>query len=174
MHCPQCGQQFSNDVRFCKSCGFSLDGIRELLVPTDISPTLEKDVHKPRLSRSRKGLYRGVIIISIGIVLLSVSGVKSNIYPLIALICGVLRILYAMIFQEDTPRKKKPDYPPPYVAPVAATQLDTVTLGATLPPPRSVPVAAFNARLVNTAEMANRPSVTEHTTKLLNESQELK
>jgi hypothetical protein len=59
MHCPQCGQQCSVEVRFCKSCGFSLDGIRELLAPTDISPTFEKETHKVRQSRSRKGLYRG-------------------------------------------------------------------------------------------------------------------
>ncbi len=60
MHCPQCGQQFSDEVRFCKSCGFSLDRIRELLAPKDIFPTLEKETHKARRSRSRKGLYRGV------------------------------------------------------------------------------------------------------------------
>ena len=172
MHCPQCGQQFSVEMRFCKSCGFSLDDIRELLVPGEISPTLEKETHKPRLSRSRKGLYRGVIIVSIGIVLLSLSGVKSNIYPLIVLISGLLRILYAMIFQEDTPRKKKQAHSPPSVVPVTTNQLGTAARNATLPASRSIPVAVLNAGRVNTAEMVNTPSVTEHTTKLLNESQD--
>jgi len=174
MHCPQCGQQFSNEVRFCKSCGFSLDGLRELLAPTDISPALGKESRKPRLSRGRKGLYRGVIILSIGIVLLSLSGVKGNVYPLIILTCGLMRILYAMTFQEGTLRKKRQAYPPAYATPVVANRLATATGGPTLPPSLNVPVATFNARRVHTAEMVNLPSVTEHTTKLLNESQELK
>jgi hypothetical protein len=85
-----------------------------------------------------------------------------------------MRILYAMTFQEGTPRKKRQAYPSAYVAPVVANQLATTTGGPTLPPSLNAPVATFNARRVHTAEMVNLPSVTEHTTKLLNESQDLK
>ena len=93
MHCPQCGQQFSGEVRFCKSCGFSLDSIRELLATTDISPALEKETHKKRLSRSRMGLYRGVVILSIGIALLSFGVVRGNLLALTILIVGLLRLI---------------------------------------------------------------------------------
>jgi hypothetical protein len=174
MHCPQCGQQFFVGVRFCKSCGFALDGIRELLTPTDISPTSEKETHKVRQSRSRKGLYRGVIILSIGIVALSLSGVKSNIYPLLILICGLMRILYAMIFQEDTQRKKKRDQSLPDIAPITNNQLGAATLSTALPLSQTVPVSLFSPPRMDTADMVNSPSVTEHTTKFLDESQDPK
>lgn len=167
MHCPQCGQQFSDEVRFCKSCGFSLDCIRELLAP-DISPTLEKVTHKERRSRSRWGLYRGVIILSMGIVLLSSSGFKSNLLPLVILSCGLMRILYAMIFQEDTQRKKKQEHPLRNIA----NQLGAATLSTALPPSQTVPVSVLRARRMDTAEMVHSPSVTEHTTKLLDESRD--
>ena len=166
MHCPQCGQQFSYEVRFCKSCGFALDGIKELLAPTNISSTLEKETRKARRSRSRNGLYRGAIILSMGIVLLSYSGFKSNLFPLVILICGLMRIIYAMFFQRDTQRKKKQGHWLPDIA----SQLGSHTLSTALPPPQTVPVPVLGTRRMDTAEMVHSPSVTEHTTKLLDES----
>jgi len=170
MHCPQCGQQFSDEVRFCKSCGFSLDCIRELLAPKDISTTLEKGTHEVRRSRSRMGLYRGIIILSMGIVFLSFSGFKSNFFPLVILICGLMRIVYAMFFQESTHRKKKQEHSLRNVA----RQLGAATLGTALPPSQTVPVSVLRARRMDTAQMVHSPSVTEHTTKLLDESRDLK
>ena len=36
MHCPQCGlQQVSGKVRFCRACGFSLSGVKELVLPDE-------------------------------------------------------------------------------------------------------------------------------------------
>src|ERR1041385_8729459 len=89
-------------------------------------------------TRGRKGLYRGVIILPIGIVLLSLSGVKGNVYPVIILTCGLMRILYAMTFQEGTPRKKRQAYQPAYATPVVANRLATATGGPTLPPTLNV------------------------------------
>ena len=176
MHCPQCGQQFSGEVRFCKSCGFSLNSIRELLAPTDSSPKLEKETHKKRLSRSRMGMYRGVIILSMGIVLLSFSDFKNKLFPLelVILICGLMRIVYAMIVQEDRQRKKKQVHLPPDIAPITTNHLGAATLNTALPIPQTVPVSVFRARRMDTAEMVHSPSVTEHTTKLLDESREPK
>lgn len=176
MHCPQCGQQFSDEVRFCKSCGFSLDCIRELLAPTDISHTLEKETHKARRSRRRKGLYPAVIVLSMGIVVLSFSGFKSKLFPLelVILICGLMRLVYAMIVQEGTQKKKKQVHSPPYTAPITTNQLGAATLNTSLPISHTVPVSVFRARRMDTAEMVHSPSVTEHTTKLLDESREPK
>jgi hypothetical protein len=84
---------------------------------------------------------------------------------------GLMRILYAVIFQEGAPRKEQPQFNTlPDVAPSTLDQLDTPTRGTALPPAQSVPVTAFNARRVDTRGTVNPPSVTEHTTKLLNES----
>ena len=67
MHCPQCGQeQISPEMRFCKSCGFSLDGVKELLAG-NVSPTLGQNGRKLQSPR-RKGVRHGVILLFISLV----------------------------------------------------------------------------------------------------------
>lgn len=174
MHCPQCGQQISGEVRFCKSCGFPLNGVRELLATGGISSTIEKESHKPSPSPRRKGVRQGVILLFIMMVLTPLTMLLGNqgkfLIPMF-LMAGLMRILYAVIFQEGAPRKKQQQLNTVSdVAPSTIDQLGAATRGTALPPAQSIPVAAFNARRVDTREMVKPPSVTEHTTKLLNES----
>jgi hypothetical protein len=179
MHCPQCGQeQISGEMRFCKSCGFSLDGVRELLATGSISPTLDKESRKPHQSPRRKGVRQGVILLFISMVFMPlitlIGKPRGDFLPMMFLMAGLMRILYAVIFQEGAPRKKKQDSSLPYIAPITTDQLGTATRGSALPPSHSVPVSVFGARRMDTAEMVRPPSVTEHTTKLLDESQDPK
>jgi hypothetical protein len=173
MHCPQCGQQqISDETRFCKSCGFSLVAVRTLLADGSVSTTLEKEDQRPQSPR-RKGVRQGVILLFAFMVLMPLIGIGSHQFeflPMMFLMAGLMRILYAVIFQEGAPRKMKQDNSLPYVAP--STIAGTETRAAALPPAESLPVAAFKPRRANTKEMVNRPTVTEHTTKLLNESQD--
>lgn len=176
MHCPQCGQeQISAEVRFCKSCGFSLDGVRELLAAGNISPTLDKGSNKPHQSPRRKGVRHGVILLFISMVFMPLIDLigkpQGSFLPMIFLMAGLMRILYAVIFQEGAPRKNKQDSSLPYSTPIATDQLDGATRHAALPPAHSVPVSVLSARRMNKAEMVSPPSVTEHTTKLLEGSQ---
>jgi hypothetical protein len=163
-------------MRFCKSCGFSLDGVRELLATGNISPALEKESHKPRQSPRRKGVRHGVILLFISMVFMPLINLigkpQGEFLPMIFLMAGLMRILYAVIFQEGAPRKKNQDNSQPYVAPITTAQLGTPTRGSALPPSQSVPASVFSARRMDTAEMVTPPSVTERTTKLLDESQE--
>jgi hypothetical protein len=117
------------------------------------------------------GLYRGVIVLTMGIVVLSFSSFKSKLFPLelVILICGLLRIVYAMIVQEDRQRKKKPEHSPLDIAPITTSQLGAANLNTALPISETVPVSVFRARRMDTAEMVHSPSVMEHTTKLLDE-----
>jgi hypothetical protein len=175
MHCPQCGQQqISGEVRFCKSCGFPLDGVRDLLTSGGISSTIEKESDQPRQSPRRQGVRQGVILLFITVVLMPLTMIMGNqarFFIPMFLMAGLMRILYAVIFQEGAPRTKRQQFNTlPDVAPGTNDQLGTVTRGTSLPPAQSVPVTDFNARRVDTREMVNPPSVTEHTTKLLNES----
>ena len=179
MHCPRCGQeQISDEMRFCKSCGFSLDGVRELLATGNISPALEKESHQPRQSPRRKGVRHGVILLFISMVFMPLINLigkpQGEFLPMIFLMAGLMRILYAVIFQEAAPRKKKQDSSLSYIAPTTTNQLGAEIRGSALPPSHSIPVSAFSARRMDTAEMASPPSVTEHTTKLLDESPEPK
>ena len=177
MHCPQCGQkQISGEMNFCKSCGFPLDGVKELLATDGVPSALAKGSQKARQSPRRKGVRHGVILLFISMVFMPlidlIGNHRGDFLPAMFLMAGLMRILYAVIFQEGAPRNKKQDSSPPYLAPITTDQLATASRGSALPPAQSVPVAAFNSRRADTAEMVNPPSVTEHTTKLLNESQD--
>jgi len=177
MHCPQCGQQQSSgDVHFCKSCGFSLNGVRELLASGGISSPIGKESHKTSASRRRKGVHQGVILLFIMMVLTPMTMLLGNqgkfLIPMF-LMAGLMRILYAVIFQEAVPRKKQQQLNTlSDVAPNTIDQLGAATRGTALPPAQNVPVTAFNARRVDTREMVKPATVTEHTTKLLNESRD--
>jgi len=174
MHCPQCGQkQISGEARFCKGCGLPLDGVRELLATGNISPTLDKEGRQPRESPRRQGVRQGVMLLFMFIVSMPLYGLIGKpvlALPPLFLMAGFMRILYALIFQEGAPRKKKQDRSLPYVAPLTTDQPGTEGRGSALPPSHSIPVPVLSARPLDTAEMVSPPSVTEHTTKLLNES----
>lgn len=173
MHCPRCGQkQFSDEAHFCKSCGFPLDRVKELLVSGGVSPALEKENQKPGESPRRKGVRQGVRLLFICLVLAPLTaliGRRGNFLPMMILMAGLLRILYAIIFQEGARRKKRRDGSLPS-APITAEQFGTATRASALAASRGVPVAAFYTQRVNTAQMVSPPSVTEHTTKLLRTS----
>jgi hypothetical protein len=176
MYCPRCGQkQSSAEAHFCNSCGFPLDRVKELLVSDSVSPALEEESQKPIESPRRKGVRQGVKLLFICLALAPLTTLfrdrRGDFLPMMFFMAGVLRILYAIIFQQGAPRKKKQDDSLPH-APITPEQLGTGMRGSALPPPQGVPVATFKTRRVDTAEMVTPPSVTEHTTKLLNESQD--
>ncbi|MDQ3061412.1 MAG: hypothetical protein M3R14_00895 [Acidobacteriota bacterium] len=51
-------------------------------------------------------------------------------------------------------------------------QMETGKIPYSLPASHSIPVSDFSSRRVDTAEMIQPPSVTEHTTKLLDNRQD--
>jgi hypothetical protein len=58
---------------------------------------------------------------------------------------------------------------PAYVPPVTPAQLNAGVRTSALPAPRGTPVPNFVPRRANTAELVQPPSITENTTKLLDE-----
>jgi hypothetical protein len=176
MHCPRCGQkQSSAEAHFCNSCGFPLDRVKELLVGDSVPPAPEKEIQEPGESPRRKGVRQGFKLFFICLLLAALTSRSGNrradFLPMMFFVAALMRILYAVIFQQGAPRKKKKDGSLPS-APITTEQLGTATRGSALPPSQVVPVAAFKTQRVDTAQMVSPPSVTEHTTKLLNESQD--
>ncbi|MDQ3472948.1 MAG: hypothetical protein M3447_04340 [Acidobacteriota bacterium] len=84
----------------------------------------------------------------------TVAKVGSLIFFVLGLI-GLLRFLYAFLFVEEGPAIAEPAFPVP------ARQ-------AALPSPQDIPLSDYPQRS-NTREMIPRGSVTEHTTRLLDE-----
>ena len=167
MHCPRCGQQqVSSDIRFCSRCGFALAGVTQLLASggtADLQPA------GPGESPRRRGVKQGAMLIFIalavspilGMALEEVGGVMIG----TLFLAGLLRMLYAAIFQEGA---RRPVPPAPFHAP---PQFQPQPRQDLLPPAYAPPVDVPRER-VNTAEIVQPPSVTENTTRLLENERE--
>lgn len=176
MYCPRCSQQqVSHDIRFCSRCGFPLSSVAELLASGGIAAASDAPATDAVLSPRQKGVRRGAMIMFGAVALffpvILLTLIEEDFVALLAFvalifIAGLMRSLYARLFQSDAPRKAKglasgqtENYPPVPVASAAR--------GTELPPLRSVPVPSFTSYPHDTAEMAQPPSVTESTTRLL-------
>jgi hypothetical protein len=176
MYCPQCGQQqTSGAVRFCSRCGFPLDGVIQLLGTGGLLPLYHQSDEPVPISPRRKGVKQGAILLLSGAVIVPILGVLASFsnaaFPqilaaLAAIICfigGPFRMLYAALFEEGAPRRIPAYGPTPPVA--VPQQFGPPRQPGALPPPPARAPSAW--RKPNTAELANPPSVTENTTRLL-------
>jgi len=181
MFCPQCGQQQVAGVsRFCSRCGFPLDGVVQLLNSGGVVPAYRAPDEPVPISARRKGVKQGGVLLLSGAVLVPILGMFASytngrfleiLTALAAIICfigGPLRMLYAAVFEEGAPRPFQP-YGPPTPMPSHPQQFAPPAQRPALnpPPPRAQGVW----RRPNTAELANPPSVTENTTRLLDKEE---
>jgi hypothetical protein len=165
-------------MRFCSRCGFPLGGVAHLLAQGGALPmnttTQQGRELSPRQLGTRQGamlMFSTLLVVPI-ISLLStfIIGWQALLIPLSALLTfvgGLLRIIYARLYEDDTPGIKQDS--PAYVPPLSTAQLNTGVRGSALPPPQSIPVPTFAPRRANTAELVPPPSITENTTRLLDE-----
>jgi hypothetical protein len=178
MFCPKCRQQQpSDEMRFCSRCGFPLGGVAWLLDNGGILPQLGGDSTQKRPSTRKRMLCESGILtlVTWGLTLgttfwwdyggtfESTAKVSALILFVLGLI-GLLRFLYAFLFVKASPDQQT-SFP--------RVGAERVVLGepgpAMLPPQRSTAISDYPRR-VNTKEMVQRPpSITENTTRLLDE-----
>ena len=145
-----------------------------MLANDGVMPSINDEPQEQTVSPRRKGISQGVLFILLGALIVPVLGVLYHYFrifePLVALsallffLGGFVRILYAIFFEKGASGKKilTP-------APDTSTELNSAARTAALPPAQSIPVSNFTPRRVNTAELVLPPSVTENTTRLLDE-----
>ena len=175
MHCPQCGQQqVSDEVRFCSRCGLSLAAVARLIEGG--GHLAEFDEGEGRvLSKRQRGVRKGMIIMAGGLGFCGLAGLltamKEDLFVLmpvglLVFIVGLMRMLYGMLLEEDAPRATT-------AKAAAATKARPALEGsgaradAQLPPARGFSAADLARPRHKTAEMSAPPSVTESTTRLL-------
>lgn len=176
MFCPKCGQQQTDDVRFCSRCGFPLTGVQELIMRGGQLPAWPGAEPAAQLAQTespkRRGIRQGGAMMLIATFLIPMLAILHKMIglPADAVLLGVLlfmggllRLLYAAIFQPSAPRQQQlPAYVPPGAQALNAARQDALRPAQAMPVHLSRP-----PRLHNTAEMQPPPSVTEHTTRLL-------
>ena len=184
MYCPKCSQeQVSDEVRFCSRCGLALSAVRELIASSSSSSALvEHGTEAPagQLSRSQKGVRKGARMMLVTVALALVVGFMAAMdddfailmLPLaVCFLVGFARVLYGVFFTEKRAALVKGAALQPHVVPAMAGQPAAAAAARRpeLSPQPTAPIESFIARRAETAEMVQPPSVTEHTTKLLEE-----
>jgi hypothetical protein len=167
-------------MRFCARCGFPLEGAMVLLSHNGMLPRYETPGQERTISARRKGVKQGAMLMLIGAVLVPLLGIFSSFAPnrigtafeffaaAAAVLCfmgGPLRMLFAALFEEAAPT-------PQFVMPSSYSQpaIPSPVRVTALPQPTAVPTAGWRQR-PQTAEIVAPPSVTDHTTRLLEKSE---
>lgn len=179
MYCPHCGQQqVSDSLRFCSRCGFPLEGVLQLLGSGGVLPFYPAETGSKEMSPKRRGVRQGAILFLAGAVVVPILGLMSSftmgftlldiLVPLAAIVFfvgGLMRMLFAAIFEEGAKRHPMVPYGPPMPA-----RLSSLPPSA-LPPAPANPVGAWRPR-PTTAEIRQPSSVTENTTRLLDKDEQ--
>lgn len=172
MYCPNCSQQqISDELRFCSRCGFPLSTVRELIATGGV---LQPEMHGSELSPAFIGVRKGVKVILAGILMAVIAAFMTALnedfaplmlVPLLSLLIGFGRVLYG-VFREDRAPRRTPDTVQPQIS--RTVQPISAARSPELPTARFVPPAGITEQR-RTAEMVQPPSVSESTTRLLDE-----
>jgi hypothetical protein len=171
MYCPKCGlQQASEQQRFCSRCGFALGGVIELVAAGGALTVSDKKESARGRSARYEGVRQGVILLMLAVVLLPLVGIIGPPYHealvFVLMLAGIMRAGYALIFLEGAAGRGSGALQAGE-SHSAAAELDGRAPAAALPPARRVNAADLAARRPGVAEGARPLSVTESTTRLL-------
>ncbi|HEX8367555.1 MAG TPA: zinc ribbon domain-containing protein [Pyrinomonadaceae bacterium] len=183
MFCPTCGQrQISEDTRFCSKCGFLLTGVTELIInggalPQALPPSKSKK-DSPRKKGIKQGLFvflLSFLVVPLVAILTLAVNVREPFMVAVAAILltvgGLLRMAYALMFESNEPGGGMTVEENAFNT--AQNFLGKNKSAAALPPPQSIPTSTYvpptagNWR--DTKDLNAAPSVTENTTKFLDE-----
>lgn len=152
-----------------------------LLAHGGMLPQYQTETGETTISPRKKGVRQGAMLMLLGVLFVPIFGVMAGFAPgrisdifgffaaLTAVICfigGPLRMLFAALFEEAAKPKfmSAPSYLPPAMPPQPQVRVSA------LPPP-AVNTQPWRAR-PDTAEIVPPTSVPDHTTKLLEKSDE--
>jgi len=165
MYCPNCGQQqVSDEMRFCSRCGLALSGLAEWLA----GGMLVRRAEEPRTSsRRRKAIRRaaklmffsGVIFPIFLMISIGIDEPGPLFVPLLFFFISGVWMVYARLFMDEAPELNQ--------APQPLAFGSTPTARVSLPAATNLPMPDVGRQQVRTNELIQVPSVTEHTTKLL-------
>lgn len=187
MYCPNCGQQqVSDEMRFCSRCGLALSGLAQWLAsgglsgsgglagqgslpgkrgglpasPTDESQSSAKSPRRKSIRRAAKLMFFSAVSFPVFLIWsFAIDEPVPLILPFGVFFVGLVMLLYALLFSDKTQ---------PVDNQVAqTTALGSIPVRGSLPPAMNIPMPGVGRQQVRTNELAQPPSVTENTTKLL-------
>lgn len=172
MYCPNCGlEQISEEMRFCQRCGLSLTDVKNFITGGALlAQTAEaKKVERSRGQRSaRRGAWMILVSLALAFITALLTALEEELailfLPLVPLfLTGLAFMLYGVFLADRKTEKAK------RAVLLAPVQLGSAARNPELYAARAQPVETFRLQRVQTAEMVHPPSVTENTTRLLEE-----
>ena len=169
MYCPNCGQQqVSDEMRFCSRCGLALSGLAEWFAGGRLPLQGRDELQAPAaLSPRRKGIRRAAKLMFFSGVLFPVCLMFSLIFdesgwmvlPFLVFFISLVLMLYARLFSDkNAPELKQAAQPAAF---------GSTSARGSLTPGNTIPMTGAGRQHVRTNELAQPPSVTENTTRLL-------
>lgn len=154
-------------MKFCSRCGLALSGLAEWLAGGGPPEKRRETVKTSTASPRRKGIRRaaklmffsGVLFPVFLVISLAVDEGGPMAIPIILFFVSLVMMLYARLFSDK--------YAPGISQAAQTSALGSIPSRSSLPPPTSIPIPAAGRQQVRTNELAQPPSVTEHTTRLL-------
>lgn len=180
MHCPSCGQQqASNETKFCSRCGMPLGLVAEVLAHGGFLPQLAQlDQKRPKYFNKKNGVGLGVFwfifLTMFATAFFGILGAPDELIGIMAItgVFGALMIIVgSLIFLPSS--KPKIEYPQQMPMTPQPQGLHG-GMPTALPPQQTIPAQVYmapgpgNWRDTNDLEPS---SVTENTTRLLNEDE---
>jgi len=179
MYCPKCGQQqVSDEMRFCSRCGLALSGLTEWIAGTavlvnrpDATTTSAVSPRRKRIRRAGKLMFFSGVLMPVFLVFsLIVDEGVPMLFPVAVFFVALMMMVYARLFSDETA-------PVSNISPLSNVSLNsqaaqTSALGSSLPRgslPAANTVLTAGRQQVRTNELAQPPSVTENTTRLLDD-----
>ena len=168
MYCPNCGQQqVSGEMRFCSRCGLALTGLAEWLaggnLPVRQADQPQLSEFSPRRKHTRRAaklmFFSGVLFPVFLLFSAAIGEGGPMIIPIGTFFVSLVWMLYARLFIDKTvPAISQAAQPPAF---------GTVPARGALHPAANNPMPNIGRQQVRTNELAQPPSVTDHTTRLL-------
>src|ERR1044072_9335695 len=169
MFCPRCGQQGAEEVRVCSRGALPHGAAADLVEAGGLSAS-ESAEASVGLTPRQRGTRKGLMIMAGGVVLFVIvaflMAIKEDFFPFLFLAgliftFGVMRMFYGLLLEAHAPKGKTSRQP-------AELPLEKWS-AAELPPARALAANVYAKSGAQTNDMDATPSVTESTTRLLNE-----
>ena len=178
MHCPSCGQQqVSSETKFCSRCGMPLTVVADVLANGGFLPQLaaleQMKFKKPLFSKKNGVLFGTFWFIFLTMFSTAFLGILNGPEELIAIVAitGVFGAMMIIIGSLVGLPSSKPPIMYGQHAPMRSPQMAPGPPQGALPPQQSIPAGMYGAPQTGSWRDTNDlvPSVTESTTRLLNE-----
>jgi len=156
----------SGEMRFCSRCGLALSGLAEWLAGglpvkrADETRVLSPSRRRKAIRRAAKMMFFSAALFPIFLAIsIGIDEPGPLFVPSILFFVSLTWMVYARLFMDDTAPMIGQTAQPSTFRPMPARE--------SLPPANTTAMPDFGRQRVRTNELVQVPSVTEHTTKLL-------